>query len=119
MSKEIKILVYALTILTLIGLVPVIQNDYYLTFIYLMLILLFTFLKKEKADWLFITIGFFSSFLGEYFFITTGVETFSRNSLFGIMPLWLPFLWTFIFLSMKRIFWIIYRDYLSKKNLDA
>jgi hypothetical protein len=38
----------------------------------------------------------------EYLFISTGVETFNRNSLFGIMPLWLPLLWAYAFVAIKR-----------------
>jgi len=30
------------------------------------------------------------------------VETFVRNSLFGLMPLWLPFLWGYGFVAIKR-----------------
>jgi hypothetical protein len=41
-------------------------------------------------------------FASEYFFISTGVETFARNSLFGLMPLWLPFLWAYAFVVIKR-----------------
>ena len=42
-------------------------------------------------------------FFGEYFFIKTGVKTFNRNTLFNIMPLWLPFLWAYVFVAIKRI----------------
>ncbi len=38
----------------------------------------------------------------EYFFISTGVETFIRNSLFGVMPLWLPILWGYGFIAIRR-----------------
>lgn len=38
----------------------------------------------------------------ESIFILTGVEVFQRNSLFGIMPLWLPFLWAYGFIAIKR-----------------
>ncbi len=40
--------------------------------------------------------------ISEYLFIKTGVETFTRNSLFGLMPLWLPFLWAYAFVVIKR-----------------
>lgn len=45
----------------------------------------------------FVVITFF-----EYIFVSTGVETFVRNSLFGIIPLWLPFLWAYGFVAIKR-----------------
>ncbi len=38
----------------------------------------------------------------EYVFCSTGVETFVRNSLFGLMPIWLPFLWGYGFIAIKR-----------------
>jgi hypothetical protein len=41
-------------------------------------------------------------FLAEALFISTGVETFERKTLFGIMPLWLPFLWAYIFFALRR-----------------
>ena len=40
--------------------------------------------------------------IAEYFFVSTGAETFLRKSLFGIMPLWLPFIWAYAFVAMKR-----------------
>ena len=41
-------------------------------------------------------------FVAEALFISTGVETFERKTLLGIMPLWLPLLWGYIFLAMRR-----------------
>ncbi|MEK7560083.1 MAG: hypothetical protein AAB522_02170 [Patescibacteria group bacterium] len=103
---------YVFAVIAMISLVAFIKNDYILAAIYSGVIVVSIMLKKEKTDLLFLTIGFFGSMIGEYFFINTGVETFSRTTLFGIMPLWLPFLWAFIFLAAKRVFWI-----LVKKNL--
>jgi hypothetical protein len=40
--------------------------------------------------------------ISEFFFISTGVETFVRDSLCGMMPLWLPFLWAYAFVAMRR-----------------
>ena len=40
--------------------------------------------------------------LSEMIFISTGVEIFVRNTLFGLMPLWLPFLWGYGFVAIKR-----------------
>ncbi len=49
-----------------------------------------------------IMIGLIAITLSEYFFINTGVETFARQSLFGVMPLWLPLLWGYGFVAIKR-----------------
>ncbi|MBU0626560.1 hypothetical protein KKH82_03935 [Patescibacteria group bacterium] len=38
----------------------------------------------------------------EYFFVSTGVETFNRRSFMGIMPLWLPVLRAYAFVAIKR-----------------
>ena len=46
--------------------------------------------------------GFFAMIASEYLFISTGVEKFERNSLLGLMPLWLPFLWAYGFVAIKR-----------------
>src|SRR3989338_8361130 len=78
----------------MIVLIPFIKNDISLTGIYIVLIAGFLIAKNEKADILFL-------------FVSMGVETFSRKTLLGVMPLWLPFLWAFIFLSMKRVFWLV------------
>lgn len=104
-------MLYVVGILVMLSLIPPVQNDYLLTAVYGVFIALALISKKERADLLFLILGFFGVILGEYFFVRTGVETFNRNSLFGIMPLWLPFLWSFIFLAMKRIFWLLVRDY--------
>jgi len=46
--------------------------------------------------------GFITMIVFEYLFVSTGVESFVRNSLLGIMPLWLPFLWGYGFVAIKR-----------------
>mgnify|MGYP001612388265 CR=1 FL=1 len=111
MKNYLQIIFYAAIVVIMLALVPVIVNDYALTGIYIVFILSAVIFKRERSDFMFLVIGFFGLILGEYFFVSTGVETFNRNSLFGIMPLWLPFLWSFIFLSMKRVFWLLVKDY--------
>jgi len=59
--------------------------------------------KYNKKEYLFFLFGFIGMIVSEYLFISTGVETFNRNSLFGLMPLWLPFLWGYAFVVMKRV----------------
>ena len=106
-----KVFLYFLFIIGMVGLTVLVKNDYILTIIYLIIIAGSVTLKKERSDILVLIIGFLGTLIGEYIFISTGIETFTRTSLFGIMPLWLPFLWAFIFLSMKRIFWLLVKDY--------
>lgn len=55
--------------------------------------------------------GFCAMIFFEYIFISTGVETFVRNSLFGSMPLWLPFLWGYGFVAIKDGVKILEQNY--------
>ena len=86
----------------MIGLIVLIKDDYLLTLIYAGIIVISLFIKCEKNDMLVLLFGIFGMFLSECVFISTGVEVFVRNTLFGLMPLWLPFLWGYGFLVMKR-----------------
>ncbi len=106
-SKIAKIILNLLPIIILISLIPLIKNDYILTIVYVLIIIISLSIKYEKKDLLVFIIGFLAMIISEYFFIKTGVETFNRNSLFGIMPLWLPFLWAYVFVVIKRIINII------------
>lgn len=89
-------------ILFMVGLIPLVQNDYVLTVIYMVIIGgLFLHKKEKKVDVIIFWFGFVTMIFFEYIFISTGVETFVRNSLFGILPLWLPFLWGYGFVAIK------------------
>src|SRR3989344_5683364 len=89
-------------ILLMIVLIPFIKNDYILTLAYILIILVSFIVKYNKKEYLFFLFGFIGMIVSEYLFISTGVETFNRNSLFGLMPLWLPFLWGYGFVAIKR-----------------
>lgn len=91
----------------MIGLIPIIQNDYLLTLVDIGIIVVSLVFKRDKNDVLILIVGFFVMMVSEYLFISTGVETFNRNSLFGLMPLWLPFLWGYGFVAIKRSLEII------------
>ncbi len=101
-NKTINIIFNALPVLLMIGFIPIVQNDYFLTFLYVVIILVSFFVKKEKGDILIFFLGFFVMTLSEMVFISTGVETFVRNSLLGLMPLWLSFLWGYGFVAIKQ-----------------
>ena len=101
-NKAIKITLNAIPILIMMGLIPVIKNDYILTFFYALVIIISFLVKREKNEVIIFFFGFFVMIIAEAIFISTGVETFIRNSFLGIMPLWLPFLWGYSFVAMKR-----------------
>jgi hypothetical protein len=86
----------------MIGLIPLIQNDFLLAAVYVVFIAVTLAIKREKNDWIFLVFGFVGLFCSEYFFISTGVETFNRHTLLGVMPFWLPFLWAYAFMIIGR-----------------
>ena len=99
----------ALPILVMIGLIPLISNDIVLSMAYVIVIVFALMIEHKKHDMRVMIFGFLIMIVCEWLFISTGVETFERNSLFGIMPLWLPFLWAYGFVAIKRSVEIIGR----------
>jgi hypothetical protein len=102
MKKAIDIFINTIPVLLMIGLVPLIKNDYWLSLFYILIIGISFIFKLEKKDLVVFSFGFVVMIISEYLFISTGVEIFIRNSLFGLMPLWLPFLWGYGFVVIKR-----------------
>ena len=97
-----KVVINAIPVAGMILLIPFVKNDYVLTGIYAVIIVLAVVTKRDKKDRIFLAFGFIATLLAETLFIMTGVEKFERNSLFGIMPLWLPLLWAYIFVAIRR-----------------
>ena len=106
-NKLLKILIEALPIILMIVLIYFIKNDYLLAGIFILIITVSFLIKYENKDHFFFIFGFIIMIVSESFFISTGVETFNRNSLFGIMPIWLPVLWAYAFVIMKRAICIL------------
>lgn len=92
----------ALPIVLMIGLIPFVQDDVMLSFIYIVIITASLIVKHEKKDFAVFVFGFVALLMSEYFFVSTGVETFNRHTLFGVMPLWLPILWGYGFIAIRR-----------------
>jgi hypothetical protein len=86
----------------MIGCIPFITNDYTLSLIYIGVIVVSLSIYHKKNEFYILLYGFCIMILAEYFFVSTGVETFTRTTLFGLMPLWLPFLWAYGFVVIKR-----------------
>mgnify|MGYP001605826815 FL=1 len=86
----------------MIGFIPFVLNDYLLAIIYLFFITALLVIRSEKNDLLVLVIGFVVITISELFFVSTGVETFTRNTLFGLIPIWLPLLWAYAFVTIKR-----------------
>lgn len=91
----------AFPILIMMGLIPLVRNDYLLAGIYLAIIAVSA-ARYTKQDVAFLWFGFFALLVSEYLFISTGVERFERTSFLGIMPVWLPLLWAYVFVAIKH-----------------
>lgn len=102
-----KIFLNAVPVILMIGLIPFIQNDSLLTLVYIIVIVASFLVKYEKRDYLFLLFGLVVITISELFFVNTGAEVFTRASLFGSIPLWLPFLWSYSFVAIKRSIIII------------
>jgi hypothetical protein len=99
-NKFSKVFFNAIPALIMIGLIPIVRNDYILAGCYILIITISMAIRKNKGDVLIFLFGFFIMIGSEYIFTSTGVETFNRNSLFGLMPIWLPFLWGYCFIAI-------------------
>lgn len=97
------ILLNSIPILVMIGLIAPIKNDYLLLLVYTFIIAVALLIRYEEKDWLAFVIAVVLLPVFEYIFVSTGVETFTRQSLFGIMPIWLPVLWGYAFVAIKRV----------------
>ncbi len=101
-NKSWGIVLNAMPVVLMVALIPLIANDYILAATHL-LIAVFSFaIKRERNDGIAYVFGLVAITISEYLFISTGVETFVRNSLFGVMPIWLPLLWAYGFVAIKR-----------------
>lgn len=92
----------AIPVLLMIILIPLIANDYLLTILYIIIISFALYIKINKNDLKILMVGFSFMTISEAIFISSGVESFNRTTLFGLMPLWLPFLWGYGFVAIKR-----------------
>lgn len=101
-EKIFGIFLEATPVLLMMVLAPSVKNDYVLAAIYLVIIALSFLVKYENGDKLFFVLGMFMMMFFEYLFITTGSETFERQTLLGVMPIWLPILWAYGFVAIKR-----------------
>jgi hypothetical protein len=102
MKKTARIFLDSTPVFAMIALIPFVPNDYILVAIYAAIIAFEFSLRKGKDDLLIFVIGFFVMLVSESAFVATGVETFTRNTLLGVMPLWLPVLWGYAFVAIAR-----------------
>lgn len=101
-GKTIYIFLNAIPVAIMMALIPKIKDDFLLAVIYVLIIALSLAIRRERRDVIALIFGFIIMTAFEYFFINIGVEKFTRRSLFGLMPIWLPILWAYGFLVVKR-----------------
>lgn len=89
-------------IVVMVVCIPLFTDDFLLTGFYVLIIVTALMSWRKRGDITMLLFGFFVMTASEYFFLMTGVETFNRASLFGVMPLWLPVLWAYGFVVIKR-----------------
>lgn len=106
-EKVLRVFYEAVPVIIMIGLIPFIANDYWLALVYIGICAVAFFIRYEKRDSLFFVFGLIIMVVAESWFLMAGVETFKRISLFGIMPIWLPILWAYGFVAIKRAINII------------
>lgn len=87
----------------MVGLIPLITNDYFLSLAYLVIIGVAFLFRYERGEIILFILGGIIMFIFELLFVSTGVETFHRASLLDKMPIWLPILWGFGFVHIKRV----------------
>jgi len=97
-----KIALQIIPILIMILLIPFIENDYLLSLAFIVIMVLSFSIKRDKQDFIFFIFGLITMIIFEYLFIMAGVETFNRQTLFNVMPLWLPILWAYAFVAIRR-----------------
>lgn len=97
-----KIGIQAAPVFLMIGLIAIVASDVVLSGIYIFIISASFIVHYDRRDILFFLVGSVVLFFSEYFFISTGVEVFLRHSLLNIMPLWLPILWGYAFVAIRR-----------------
>ncbi len=102
MKKAATIFLNAIPVIIMVGLIPLVPNDYVLAVLDVIVIALALIIRRERHEISILFLGLVIMAVAESFFIATGVETFTRRSLFGIMPLWLPILWSYGFVAIKR-----------------
>ncbi len=102
MKKTLRIFQESIPILLMIALIPLVTNDYWLTIVFVIIIGICFKIKLLPNELSIFYFGALIMIIIEYLFVHTGVETFNRHSLLGIMPSWLPFLWGYGFVAIKR-----------------
>ncbi len=99
-----KIIFYvSVPILLMIAMLPIVPGEFARMAIFALITLAaLLIIKAGKLDWFLFTFGFVVMSFFEYIFVATSVETFLQRTYLGVMPLWLPILWGYSFVALRR-----------------
>jgi hypothetical protein len=109
-NKILRIGLNLIPVVVMIALIPFVKNDWLLLAVYLIIIAIALVIRIEKKEAQILLFGLVLMTLAEIFFVKTTVEFFIRDSLFGLMPVWLPLLWAYGFVVIKRSTLILLED---------
>ena len=101
-KKPFGIALNAVPMLIMISLIVLVESEYALAILYVVFIAALLLIKHERIDFIAFFFGLIVMTFLEYLFVNTGVEKFTQESLFGSMPLWLPLLWGYGFVAIRR-----------------
>lgn len=102
MKKVWRIAAEAVPVLLMLSLIYVVSNDYLLAGLYVVIITISLLARYKLLDITALFLGMVIMTIGEVIFVSSGVEVFQSRSLFGVMPIWLPILWGYGFVAIKR-----------------
>ena len=97
-----RVLTSMLPVVVMIALIPLVRNDIVLAVIYTLFILVTLAIRQDRKDLVLLGVGLVIPTIGEILFVATGAEVFTRDVLIFGIPLWLPLLWGYVFVMMRR-----------------
>lgn len=106
-SRIRKVILEALPIALMLAIVYVIQDELIISALFVFIIAVAFLVRYEKLDATALVLGVVIMTLSEIAFVGTGIETFRDTTLFGVMPVWLPLLWGYAFVAIKRSAFIL------------
>ena len=122
MRKETLVRIVVQTIPVLLGIVLTYlfwRNSFLLTLIYLAAIAIILRIKYYSGDLFALLYGFLLGILVEVIGTSvSGYQSFTNPDFLGI-PLWLPIVWAYGLMAMKRIGIIIHEGYASARPVAA
>lgn len=103
MKKVITVLLEAFPVLLMLSLLYLVKDEHLLFWLFVLIAAVSLLVRYKPLDLTALFLGMVIMTIGEVIFVSSGVEVFESRSLFGLMPLWLPVLWGYGFVAIKRV----------------